>query len=80
LIVGVTRGGHADTWWRDDFTIRFAMVNGLPGVIVDAPEGPVQTTAIEIEGGLIRALYTVRNPEKLRHLATRTAPQEGGLV
>src|SRR5262245_58219633 len=41
-------------WWRADFTTRFAIVNGLPGVIVDAPEGPVQTAAIEIEGNLIR--------------------------
>jgi RNA polymerase sigma-70 factor, ECF subfamily len=36
---------------------------------VDAPEGPVQTTAFEIEGDVIKALYVVRNPEKLRHLA-----------
>jgi len=56
-------------WWRDEFTLRFAAVNGLPGLIVDAPEGPVQTAAFEIEGDLIRALYVVRNPEKLRHLA-----------
>jgi RNA polymerase sigma-70 factor, ECF subfamily len=60
-------------WWRDDFTMRFAIVNGLPGVIVDAPEGPVQTTAIEIEGNVIRAMYVVRNPDKLRHLAAAPA-------
>jgi RNA polymerase sigma-70 factor (ECF subfamily) len=58
-----------DTWWRPDFSIRFATVNGLPGVIVDSPEGPVQTAAVEIEGGLVRAVYVVRNPDKLRHLA-----------
>jgi len=40
------------------------------GVIVDAPGGPVQTAAFEIEGDVIRALYVVRNPDKLRHLAT----------
>jgi RNA polymerase sigma-70 factor (ECF subfamily) len=34
--------------WRDDFTARFGSVNGLPGVIVDAPGGTVQTTAFEI--------------------------------
>jgi RNA polymerase sigma-70 factor (ECF subfamily) len=49
--------------------MRFAIVNGLPGVIVDAPEGTMQTAAIEIEGGVIRAMYVVRNPDKLRHLA-----------
>ena len=56
-------------WWREDFTVRFATINGLPGVIVDAPEGAVQTAVFEIEGDVIRALYVVRNPDKLRHLA-----------
>jgi RNA polymerase sigma-70 factor, ECF subfamily len=56
-------------WWREDFRPRFATINGLPGIIVDAPEGPVQTAAFEIEGDAIRALYVVRNPEKLRRLA-----------
>jgi len=46
-----------------------ATINGLPGVIVDSPEGPVQTAAFEIDGDVIRALYVVRNPDKLRHLA-----------
>ncbi len=55
-------------WWRHDFTVRFATINGLPGIIVDAPEGTVQTSAFEIEGDVVRALYVVRNPEKLRHL------------
>jgi len=63
-------------WWRDDFTLRFATINGLPGVIVDAPEGPVQTAAFEIEGDVVRALYVVRNPDKLRHLASVAAPHE----
>src|SRR5262245_39358669 len=63
------RRPHPGQWWREDFTMRFATINGLPGVIVDAPEGPVQTAAIEIEGGVIRAVYVVRNPDKLRHLA-----------
>lgn len=67
FLVGATRKG-----WRDDFTLRFATINGLPGVIVDAPEGPVQTAAFEIEGDVIRALYVVRNPDKLRHLAPST--------
>ena len=69
FLVDVTRK-REDAWWRDDFRLRFATVNGLPGVIVEAPEGVVQTAAFEIEGDLIRALYVVRNPDKLRHLAT----------
>jgi RNA polymerase sigma-70 factor, ECF subfamily len=69
FLVGATRKG-----WREDFTMRYATINGLPGVIVDGPEGPEQTAAFEIEGGVIRALYVVRNPDKLRHLAAASAP------
>ena len=69
FLVEATRK-RPDAWWRADFTLRVASVNGLPGVIVDAPEGPVQTAAFEIDGDVIRALYVVRNPDKLRHLAT----------
>ena len=65
-------------WWREDFTLRFATINGLPGVIVDAPEGPVQTAAFETEGDVIRALYVVRNPDKLRHLAAAAPRHERG--
>jgi RNA polymerase sigma-70 factor (ECF subfamily) len=68
FLVGVTRK-HPGQWWRDDFTVRVATINGLPGVIVDSPDGPVQTTTFEIAGDVIRALYVVRNPDKLRHLA-----------
>jgi RNA polymerase sigma-70 factor, ECF subfamily len=68
FLVDVTRK-RPGAWWRDDFKLRFAIINGLPGIVVDAPEGPVQTAAFEIEGDVIRALYVVRNPDKLRHLA-----------
>ena len=77
FLVEATRK-RAGAWWRDDFTVRFATINGLPGVIVDGPEGPVQTAAFEIEGDVIRALYVVRNPDKLRHVATASAPHESG--
>lgn len=68
FLVGAARKG-----WRPDFTLRFAIINGLPGVILDGPEGPVQTTALEIEGGVVGALYVMRNPDKLRHLALGSA-------
>jgi RNA polymerase sigma-70 factor (ECF subfamily) len=32
----------------------------------------VQTTAFEIEGDVVKAIYVVRNPDKLRHLAVGT--------
>lgn len=77
FLVDVTRQ-RAGAWWRPDFTLRFATINGLPGVIVDSPEGPVQTAAFEIEGDVIRALYVVRNLDKLRHLAAARRPQDSG--
>ena len=67
FLIGATRKG-----WREDFTLRFATINDLPGVILDSPDGPVQTSAFEIEGEVIRALYVVRNPDKLRHVAAAT--------
>ena len=66
FFVGVARKASLE-----EFTLRFGTINGLPGVIVDGPEGPVQTAAFEIEGEVIRALYVVRNPDKLRHLGAR---------
>jgi RNA polymerase sigma-70 factor (ECF subfamily) len=71
FLVGATRKG-----WREDFTLRFATINGLPGVIVDAPEGPVQTAAFEVENNVIKAIYVVRNPDKLGHLAAASTPHE----
>jgi len=70
FLAGATRKG-----WRDEFTLRFATINDLPGIIVDSPEGPVQTAAFEIEGGVIRALYVVRNTDKLRHLTRMQEPR-----
>ena len=69
FLMGAVRKG-----WREEFTLRFATINGLPGVIVDGPDGPVQTAAFEIEGSLIRTLYVVRNPDKLQHLPALSAP------
>jgi RNA polymerase sigma-70 factor (ECF subfamily) len=48
--------------------IRFAYVNGLPGFVTREADGVLQTTALLIENGRIRAIYVMRNPDKLRHL------------
>jgi RNA polymerase sigma-70 factor (ECF subfamily) len=65
FLTGVVRKG-----WNDNLTIRLDMINDLPGLIVSGPDGLVQTTAFEIEGDVVKAIYVVRNPDKLRHLAT----------
>lgn len=43
-------------------------INGLPGIILQDASGALQTTAFEIADGKIAAIYTMRNPDKLRHL------------
>ncbi|WP_206245352.1 sigma-70 family RNA polymerase sigma factor [Novosphingobium terrae] len=48
--------------------IRYGLVNGLPGFITREPDGLLQTTALKIEEGQIRAIYVTRNPDKLKHL------------
>ncbi len=47
------------------------LVNGLPGLLLFDSNGLVQTLALETgPGGLISAIYVVRNPDKLRHLSS----------
>jgi len=65
FVVGVTTKGLAEVT-----TLRFGPVNGLPGLIVYSTDGSVQTVAFEIQDNRIRTIYTVRNPDKLRHLAS----------
>jgi len=48
--------------------LRVALINGLPGFISRESDGELQTTAFDIEGDQIRAIYVMRNPDKLRHL------------
>ena len=47
---------------------RFAVINGLPGFILTYRDGHLQTTAFDIADGKIKAIYIVRNPDKLSHL------------
>jgi RNA polymerase sigma-70 factor (ECF subfamily) len=48
--------------------IEPATINGLPGFVFHTGDGP-ETLSIETDGGLIVAIYAVRNPDKVRHLA-----------
>jgi RNA polymerase sigma-70 factor (ECF subfamily) len=47
--------------------VRYTFINGLPGFVTEEADG-LQTTALLIEGGRIKAVYVMRNPDKLRHL------------
>jgi RNA polymerase sigma-70 factor (ECF subfamily) len=69
FLAGVVRKG-----WTDDMTVHIQTINGLPGLIVRGRDGSVQTVALELEGDVINAIYVVRNPDKLRHLAWPADP------
>ena len=52
----------------DPELVRQAFVNGLPGLVTREADGMLQTTALLIEDGRVRAIYIMRNPDKLRHV------------
>ena len=57
-------------------SIDFVHLNGAPALVLRTAAGPEMTLAMEMEGPTIRAIHSVINPDKLRHLA---APGSSGL-
>jgi len=53
--------------------LRTATINGLPGFVSIDRGGVLQTTALDVRDGRIAAIHIVRDPDKLRHLATAFA-------
>jgi RNA polymerase sigma-70 factor, ECF subfamily len=49
--------------------VRYGFINGLPGFVTIERGDILQTTALEIADGRVVAVYVVRNPDKLRHMA-----------
>lgn len=49
--------------------LRYGIINGLPGFVTIEHDDTLQTTALQIEGSRIVAIYIMRNPDKLRHLS-----------
>jgi RNA polymerase sigma-70 factor (ECF subfamily) len=49
--------------------LRAMRINGYPGLVLSLGEGPETIAFQPGEDGLIAAIYMVRNPEKLTHLA-----------
>jgi RNA polymerase sigma-70 factor (ECF subfamily) len=62
--------GAVKKGWTDDFRVELGTINGLPGAIISDAHGVVQTTAVEVDGDRIKAIYVVRNPDKLKHLTS----------
>ncbi|TFE26949.1 RNA polymerase sigma factor SigJ [Cohnella luojiensis] len=48
--------------------VRIDQINGQPGIILSSSEGIHTVAMLHIEGNLIRNLYVVRNPDKLKHV------------
>lgn len=48
--------------------VKQAFVNGLPGFVTREADGILQTTALLIENDYVKAIYVMRNPDKLRHV------------
>ncbi|MDT9599238.1 sigma-70 family RNA polymerase sigma factor [Sphingosinicella rhizophila] len=48
--------------------LHYGLINGLPGFVTLEADGELQTTALQIDGDRITAIYIVRNPDKLSRL------------
>ncbi len=48
--------------------VQHGFINGLPGFVTREADGLLQTTALLIEGDRIKAIYVMRNPDKLQHI------------
>ena len=71
LFAGVARKAHLRP-----VLLRAVTIDGLPGFVsIDRGE-LLQTTALEIQGGKIAAIYIVRNPDKLKHVASTLSISE----
>jgi RNA polymerase sigma-70 factor (ECF subfamily) len=56
---------------RGRVRVEHALLNGYPAAIVRAGNDPVVTISLDIVDGRIRRVFLVRNPDKLRGLASR---------
>lgn len=64
LITGIVRKHYAD----QATSLHPAQVNGAPGFVLREAGRVVQAVALDIRGDKIVGIYSVRNPDKLRHL------------
>lgn len=53
-----------------DTELRFLQINGRPGVLMSSSGRVFNAVSFELSGSRVRAIYIVRNPEKLGHLET----------
>jgi RNA polymerase sigma-70 factor (ECF subfamily) len=74
-LVGAERIAKALVGWNRiihelELSRRVALVNGEPGVVFRFPDGrPALVSALEIVDGVVVAMRSVLNPDKLSHVA-----------
>ena len=72
-LVGAERVAKALIGWGRQaldrgFVYRRAIVNGEPGLVFYGPEGTVWVAALEIADGVVVAVRSILNPDKLGHV------------
>ena len=67
FVLGYARKVH---WSESDF--QLVTVNGAPGLLMRHPIAGTGTYSFDIADGRIRAIYVVRNPDKLRGFLEHT--------
>ena len=58
--------------WPDQAELAITSVNGCPALLLQLNGEVDGVLTVRVEHGLITAVYTVRNPDKLSHIATET--------
>jgi RNA polymerase sigma-70 factor (ECF subfamily) len=65
-VIAFVLGVRKKSPFPDGTEFRPSTINGLPGFLIVRPDGAVETLSFEAENGLIRHIYAVRNPDKLK--------------
>lgn len=62
--------------WPDSWTVRVAVVGGLPGVLIESDAGVFSATGVEVVDGQIVRITSVINPDKLAATERTVNPVE----
>lgn len=63
FMIGIQKGGGGRS-----YRIEFKEINGEPGMIIWEEEQLFNVWSFHIEGGKIKSIYVVLNPDKLKHV------------
>lgn len=66
LLVGLKRKGGERIR-----SVQLVTLNGLPGIVLLSDDGVDTAMALDVDGEQVRALYAIRNPDKLRAVAAQ---------